>query len=185
MSMRRLYYLANDLRTCELVARSLKEEGISDWNFHVLSRDEIALYQHHIHAAATYHQRDVIYTSERWALAGALIALLVGTVAYVLQPLPWEVSGFSVVLMILVGGLFGAWQGAVAGLSRENYKIAPFREDIAAGRHLVMVDVNEGNRARVREVMTVRFPSVEFRGRDTTFISPFAHPRSEPAPTGR
>ena len=179
--MRRLYYLSNDLHVCGLIAEALKEAGISDWNFHVLSKDEIGLYQHRIHAAATYHQLDVIHSGERWALLGAAVGLLLGALGYLVQPLPWQVDGFDVAMLALVGALFGAWQGAVMGLSRENYKIAPFHDELEAGRHLVMVDVSDRNRARVRELMNLRFPSVEFRGRDSTFIGPFAHSHT-PAP---
>src|SRR5690606_23653461 len=76
--MRRLYYLANDLHVCELIARALKEEGISDWNFHVVSKDGLGLYQHGIHAATAYQELDVLHTGERWGLAGLAIGLGVG-----------------------------------------------------------------------------------------------------------
>jgi hypothetical protein len=182
----RLYYLADDLHACERIGQALKDAGIRDWNFHVLSKDEIGLYQHRIHAATTYQQLDVIHTGQRRGLGGAGVGVLIGALAYAVQPLPWEVDGFAVALIALAGGLFGAWQGAVAGLSRENYKIAPFHDDLEAGRHLLMVDVSDKNRARVREIMNVRFPSAEFRGRDTTLIGPFAnHHTPAPGSTGR
>jgi hypothetical protein len=181
VTVRRLYYLANDLHICELVAQALKEEGISDWNFHVLSKDEIGLYQRRIHAATAYQQLDVIHTGERWGIAGAAVGLAAGGLAHLLQPLPWEVDLFAVALIALAGGLFGAWQGALAGLSRQSYKIARFRDDLDARRHLVMVDVGEHNRARVREIMNVRFPSVEFCGGDSTWIGPFTSNHT-PAP---
>lgn len=171
--MRRLYYLADDLHTCERVAAELAEAGIGDWHFHVLSRDEIGLYQHRVHAAATYHRFDVLPTGQRWALGGALLGLLVGGAAYLAQPLPWTVSPAGVAVMVLLGAVLGAWPGALRGLTRPNYKIRRFQGEVEAGRHLLMVDVNERNRARVRELMSVRFPSVEFRGRDTTYLAPF------------
>jgi len=184
--VRRLYYLADDLHICELVAQSLKEEGISDWNFHVLSKDQLGLYQRRLHAANTFQQRDVVHTGERWGIVGVLVGLAVGSLAWLLQPLPWQVDVFAVVLIVVIGGLFGAWQGALAGLSRQNYKIARFHDDLEARRHLVMVDVGEHNRARVREIMNVRFPSVEFCGGDTTWISPFAaSPVALPGVAGR
>lgn len=174
--MRRLYYLTDDLHICECIAAMLREAGIRDWNFHVMSKDEIGLYQHRVHAATTYQQSDVVHTGERHGLIGTAAGAAIGALAYLLQPFP--VDGLAVLLMTLAGGLFGAWQGAVAGLSRDNYKIAPFRDDLDAGRHLIMVDVGEHNKARVRELMSVRFPSVTFCGRDTTLISPFVrrHP---------
>lgn len=183
--MRRLYYLTNDLHVCGLIAEALKEEGIGDWNFHVVSKDGLGLYQHGIHAATAYQELDVVHTGERWGLAGLAIGLAFGALLYLLQPLPWAVDGFAVALIALAGGLFGCWQGALAGLTRRNYKITAFEPDLEARRHLVMVDVRERNRARVRELMSSRFPSVEFRGGDSPWISPFGVPRlAAPDPAG-
>ncbi|HEX7037664.1 MAG TPA: hypothetical protein VF210_17980 [Pseudomonadales bacterium] len=179
--MQRLYYLANDLHVCELIAQTLKEEGIGDWNFHVVSKDGLGLYQHGIHAATAYQELDVVHTGERWGLAGLAIGLGVGALLYLVQPLPWAVDGFAVALIAVIGALFGCWQGALAGLNRRSYKIRAFEPDLEARRHLVMVDVRERNLERMRELMNERFPSVEFRGGDSPWISPFGTPRL-PAP---
>lgn len=172
--MKRLYFVAEDVDTCERVAEALHSEGIREGNFHVLAKDETGLYQHHVRSATTYQQLDVIHTGERWGLVGAGVGLAVGLVAWFTQALPWGVEPFTVVLMAMVGGLFGAWQGGMVGLSRENYKIAPYHEDIEAGRYLIMVDVDGGDRSRVREIMNMGFPEVRYRGRDSTFINPLA-----------
>ncbi|MEQ8857118.1 MAG: hypothetical protein RIC56_00590 [Pseudomonadales bacterium] len=172
--MRRLYYLADELHVCQQVERSLRECGLRDSDFHVVSRDEIGLYQHRIHSATAYQRLDVVPAGERWALTGAAVGALVGLFAMTVQPLAWPIDGLTVLLLILVGALFGAWRGALIGLSRDCYKIARFADDLAAGRHLLMVDVNDRNRSRVRALMSVRFPSVAFCGRDSTLIGPFA-----------
>lgn len=176
--MKRLYYLADNLHTCQRVALMLREAGVSRHNFHVISKDEIGLYLHRIHAASVYQQHDVVHSGERCALAGGAAGALLGVIVYVVQPLPWALDGSAVLVLILAGALAGAWQGALSGLSRDSYKIAPFRPQLDAGRHLIMVDVGDHNRSRVRELMSVRFPSVEFSGRDSTLITPF--PRSRP-----
>jgi len=174
--MRRLYYLADDLETTRRVSDALHAEGIRDWNFHVLAKDEAGLYQHRIHAATTYHQLDVIHTGERWGFLGAGIGLTVGLACYLLQPLPWVVDELAVILITVVGALFGAWQGGMVGLTRENYQLAPFHDDIDSGRYLIMVDVQPESRAHVREVMNMRFPEVQRGGSSSTFINPLERP---------
>jgi hypothetical protein len=176
-TMRRLYYLADDLETTRLVSEALHAEGIRDWNFHVLARDEAGLYQHSIHAATTYQQLDVIHTGERWAVGGAVIAGIAAAFCYYVQPFPFEVDTLAAVLFTLLGGFFGAWQGGMVGLSRENYKIAPFHDDIDAGRYLIMVDVQKEMRARVRELMNIRFPQVQRAGSSSTIINPLDRPQ--------
>lgn len=182
--MRRLYYLADDLRTCQQMAGALREEGVRAGNFHVLSKDAEGLVRHHIQAATPWQQLDVVRTSERWGLAGLGVGAVAGLLALMTQPAPWPVTGMDVVLIMLVGGLFGAWRGALAGRSREHYKIAPFHDDLEAGRHLVMVDVDDHTKPLVRELMNLSFPQVEFRGRDTTVVTPFATSRT-PRPAAR
>lgn len=170
--MRRLYYLSDDLHTCQRIGEMLAEFGIREWNFHVLSRDEIGLYQHRVHAAATYHRLDVVPVGERWAIGGALLGLALAGSGHLAGLLPWS-NGVPLLVVMAIGALVGGWSGALRGLFRDNYKIARFRAPIDAGRHLVMIDVGERNRTQVREHMTVRFPSVEFCGRDTTYMTPF------------
>ncbi|MCB1686370.1 MAG: hypothetical protein R3E82_18040 [Pseudomonadales bacterium] len=174
--MRRLYYIADSLETTKAISETLHDEGITDWNFHVVARNESGLYQHHIHSANTYQQLDIIHTGERWAMIGACVGFTVGMALYLADALPWAPSGMTVVLCTLVGAFFGAWQGGMVGLSRENYKLEPFHHEIEAGRYLIMVDVNDRTRARVREIMNMGFPNVRFCGKDTTLINPFKRP---------
>jgi len=170
--MRRLYYLADDIETTKAVSEALHREGIRDWNFHVLAKDELGLYAHHIHSATAYQQLDIVHTGERYAIAGAAIAFAIGLACYFTQPLPWETNALTVALMTLLGGFFGAWQGGMVGLKRESYKVAPFHEDIEAGRYLIMVDVQKRNRAQVRELMNMQFPRVKRGGSTSTLINP-------------
>jgi hypothetical protein len=174
--MQRLYYLAADVDTTQRVSDALHEEGIGDWNFHVLAKDEAGLYTHHVHSATTYQQLDIIRTGQRWGLAGGGIGLGIGLVCYALQPLPWESNALTVALMALIGGLFGAWQGGMIGLTRESYKIAPFHDDIEAGRYLIMVDVKREHRTQIRELMDLKFPMVQRCGSSSTFINPLDRP---------
>ncbi len=170
--MRRLYYLAKDLETTKTISDTLQAEGIRNWNFHVLAKDEEGLYQHHIHKATTYQQLDVVRSGERWALFGGGVGLLFGFLVYFTEVLPWTVDGLTVFLTTLVGSLFGAWQGAMMGLSRESYKIESFHDAIESGRYLIMVDVQRENKTRVREIMSLRFLDVQFCGKDTITINP-------------
>jgi len=176
--MKRLYYLAEDLETTKTVAAVLRAEGIRNWNFHVLAKDEAGLYQHHIHRATTYQQLDIVRGGERWALAGGAVGLLIGMAVYFTEVLPWVVDGLTVFLTTLVGSLFGAWRGAMLGLARESYKIESFHDEIEAGRYVIMVDVRGENKPQVREIMSLGFPKVRFCGRDTVTINPLKRPEA-------
>lgn len=169
--MKRLYYLADNLDTADEVARALHDEGIRDWNFHVLSKDEAGLYKHHLHAATPLHHRDLIRTGER----GALLGLVAGMSAAVFSALLLEMSSLHTVMVfaiaVVLPTLFGAWLGGLIGLSTENHKIARFHDDIEFGRALLMIDVKPVHEHRIRELM--RLFAVRESGEDTTIIMPF------------
>ena len=48
---------------------------------------------------------------------------------------------------------------------------------IFTNKRLIMVDVHQESKARVREIMNMGFPRVRFCGKDSTFINPFKSPR--------
>ncbi len=171
--MRRLYYIADDLPTTQAISETLHDEGITDWNFHVVARDEGGLYRHHIHSATPIQQLDIVHTGERFAMIGAIVGLAAGTAAYFGAGLTMP----AVIVITLVAALFGAWLGGMVGLSRENYKLEPYHDEIEAGRYLIMVDVQTESKARVREIMNMGFPRVRFCGKDSTFINPFKRPQ--------
>ena len=169
--MKRLYYLADSLDTADDVARALHNEGISDWNFHVLSKDEAGLYKHHLHAATPLHQRDLIRTGER----GALLGFCVGMAAAIFSATLLELASVHTMIVfsiaLILPTLFGAWLGGLIGLSTENHKITRFHDDIEAGRALLMIDVKRSHEDRIRELMQLF--AVQTGGEDTTVIVPF------------
>ena len=76
-----------------------------------------------------------------------------------------------------VGLCFGAWEGGMIGLSRENYKIERFHDDIEAGHYLIMVDVSRQQRPLVKELMNFDFPQVPYRGGGTRGINILDNPK--------
>ena len=142
-----------------------------------ISRDMAGLYRHHIHAATPYQQRDLVHTGVRWSLVAGVVGLVVSAVLKSFQPLPVNIDWTMVALFTLICGCFGAWVGGMIGLSRENYKLAPFHDHLVAGKTLVLVDVPQAQMAETQRLMRERFPMVAFLASDSTFINPLEHPR--------
>ena len=82
----------------------------------------------------------------------------------------------GILVWTLGGGLLGGWAGCLMGLARENYKLAPYHEELEAGRYLIMVDVKKRSRHRVGEIMSMGFPRVRHCGADSTMTNPFSKP---------
>jgi hypothetical protein len=174
--MQRLYYIANDADEARRVQDALQQCGISNWNFHAIARDEAGLAVRKVHSATLYQQLDVVHSGERWAIVGAGVAFGVAALAWSLGVIPWTFSYAQLALATIVGGMFGAWQGGMVGMSRENYKIGRFHDDIDAGRVLLLVDVRAAEVQDVRTLMREDFGHVREGGSDSTFINPLASP---------
>lgn len=174
--MQRLYYIADDVETTRRVSDALHADGITDHHFHVVSRDEAGLYTHRVHSANTFQQLDVLHTGERFALLGAGVGLVLVMVLAATEPFGFAPGLFTGGAITLVGGLFGAWEGGMIGLTREHYKLAPYHHDLEAGRYLIMVDVQRAQEEDLRGLMRGCFPEVRAAGEDSTIVNPFATP---------
>lgn len=167
--MKRFYYLTSHIDSAEQIAEDMHKEGITDWNFHVLSKDKTGLYKRHVNSANYYQEFDLVHSALRGTIIGVVTGLAVAlTVNYF--------SGYaalSMPLLLLIGALFGAWLGGLLGLSHENYKIARFHEEIEAGKYLIMLDVHKDEEATIRSVMHRHHPEAVMSGEDTTLINPF------------
>lgn len=172
--MKRLYYLTYDIDVAESVSKSLHANGISDWNFHVLSKDEAGIQKHHLHAATPIHQLDILRSGERGFFYGVMLAIV--TIVLVDQLTSWfEMFGLLGVLGIAAMTIgFSTWIGGFIGMQTENYKIRRFHDVIEHGGYLLMVDVTPKQKASI-EILLMNQHGVSKAGEDTTLVTPFHH----------
>ncbi len=176
--MKRLYYLTDNIDSAEQISNDLHAAGITDWNFHVLSKDEAGLYKRHIHTANYVQKLDIVRNAERGALLGLLAAIFM--VAYIRSSETFGENPGGMFYMAIIGfiTLFGAWAGGLSGIARENRKITCYHDDIEAGKFLIMIDVKAGKEDEVRGLMTRNHPEAQFKRIGSTFINPFKFARA-------
>lgn len=173
--MKRLYYLTKNINIAERVSDRLHEEGITDWNFHVLGKDKANVIRHHLHSATPLQELDIIRSGERGVLGGFLVGILATCAIAFLTPIGESMTFGIQAATVLLFSFFGAWLGGLVGVSTENYKIRRFHNDIEAGYFLLMVDVTHDQKRFVREVID-EFDQIKEAGEDSTFSSPFDEP---------
>jgi len=167
--MTRIYYLLNTLNEADSLSDMLHQNGIADWQFHVLAKDEDGLYQHHLHRANFLQKRDVVHSGERGALIGGAVGLYLS-----LFVLPWSISSTALLASIMATMFtIGVLVGAVLGNSHENYKIARFHADLEQGRLLIMLDVRKFQYDEVMSLMQQKYPKLKTVGKDSIFSNPF------------
>lgn len=167
--MKRLYYLAPSLNSVDKISADLHEQGISDWRFHIISKDESGLHRHHLHSATTLQRTDLVRYVERGIIVGVLLGLcFIVPLAYLEEFTLNAWLAISVFCMI-----FGAWTGGVGGITQENYKIRRFHDEIEKGFYLIMVDTKKQDEERVQRIMAVWHPEASLQGHSSTHINPF------------
>ncbi|MEH6651693.1 MAG: hypothetical protein V7707_16865 [Motiliproteus sp.] len=176
--MTRHYFIADSLNTTEQVSELLHQQlQINDSHFHVLSRDNNGLKEHHLHPANLLQQRDLIHGATMGAITGLVIGLGLFCSA-VLTMAFWTDTSETIKNAVFIGSiilpiLLGAGVGALFGLTQENYKISRFHNALESGQHLLMVDADETRQVAIRRALTPY--NLVHAGTDTpTLIVPLA-----------
>jgi hypothetical protein len=182
--MKCLYYVAPELDSTAQVAEDLHDVGIDDFFVHVIAKDESGLKKRHIHAGNYLETLDFV----REGFLGAAIGLFAGVIGCILldhfgpfENIPW----FVYVALCGVATLFGAWEGGLIGVEKENKKLERFHEDIEAGRFLILIYARRDQESVVRHMMSRRHPEAEFAGVDSHFVNPFTSVRRRRTPGDR
>ncbi len=174
--MKCLYYVAPTLKSTLDISDDLHAVGINDFFVHVVSRDETGLKQHQIHSSNYLETLDLI----RDGLIGAVLGFLAGLLGvWALQY--FDALGPKIHVPMLVNyaivatvTLFGAWEGGLIGIATEHKKIARFRDDLDAGKYLILIYVLLIKEPAVRAMMSERHPEATFAAADRQFINPFS-----------
>ncbi len=169
--MKRLYFLTDSLDSAEAISTDVHNIGVSDWNFHVMSRNEAGLYKRHIHSSTVYQDNNVVRQAERGGLIGGLIGAVLVVVSNFSPSM--ELSIGATLGLILFFMFAGSWFGGFIGIQQENYKVRKFHDALEQGRYLVMIDVKASELHRVEEMMVQKHSEAQHGGVGSTLILPF------------
>jgi len=174
--MKRLYYITGDIDAADSISRTLHEAGISDWNFHVLSKDKAGLNTHSIHSTTPFHERDIVRSGERGALIGAVLGLSAALILTAINVIPTSGMGYvAMAALVFVCTMHGAWAGGMFGIQTENYKVKQFHEELEEGQYLLMIDVMPTDEQTILKLMSLCHEAIPM-GNDSTVITPFGKP---------
>lgn len=177
--MKRLYYLTESMESTEGISNDLHKAGVTDWNFHVVSKHrEGGLYRRHIHSANLFHKSDIIHSAERGVVVGFASGLLASWLLSVVPVFGETISGGTALSVIIFGVLLGGWLGGFVGIQTENYKLRRFHDKIEEGYFLILVDVEVGQEEMVREVMERKHQEAEYVVSGSSIVTPFHEPKS-------
>ena len=150
--MQRHYFISDDLDDLELVEQQLENQGVTTPQIHVLSNDDSGLEEHHLHKVEAVLKKDVVHGTELGAVVGVIAAAAVLAIAYysgLTETYTWVPAIF--LSIILLG--FCTWEGGLIGIQKPHVDFERFEDDLAAGKHVLFVDVDADQEATLQAVI--------------------------------
>ncbi len=161
--MLRHYYVSDDLDELEVVENDLEKNGFTKPQIHVLSENDAEVDIHHLHKVSSVLKQDVIHSTQMGALIGALAAMLLLLLVYILA---WHTSPagwlpFIFLAIIILG--FCTWEGGFIGIQKPNVNFERFQNLLHKGKSVLFVDVYPSQEVALANVMKSH-PKIEMSG---------------------
>jgi len=150
--MKRHYYISNSLDELEAIERELEAEGVTIPQIHVLSEDDAGVEQHRLHQVEAVLKKDVVHGTERGALIGAAAAAIVLLLCW-LSGITEAYSWIPAIFLAVVVLGFCTWEGGLIGIQESHVEFKRFQRELAAGQHVLFVDIDPGQEPVLRRVV--------------------------------
>ena len=162
--MRRLFFLAPDVRHARDLVDSLLLARVPENHIHVLAREGTPLED--LPEAGIAQRSDLIPALERGAAVGGVTGGLAGLVAMAIPGMAIIPAGGIVFALIAAGALVGGWTSSMVGVRVDSSRLTRFKEAIALGQILVMADVPHEHAQDVQQRVVASQPAILSEGMD-------------------
>jgi hypothetical protein len=162
---RRIYWLMPDLVSARQAMHDLVQARVEVARLHFAAAEGADLGG--LHEANIWQTSDVVHAAKNGLLIGCGLGALVGLLAATVYPmfegdLAWELSA----ILVLLGGLMGAWSASMVGISIPSQRLARFEGALAAGQILLMADLPQGRVQEIEALLASAHPEAHFEGED-------------------
>jgi len=168
-----LYYLAPTLEATHKISDDLHSAGLKDFFLHVIAKDESGLEREHIHSSNYLETLDIMRDGFIGAAIGAVGGMIAAALLHFFEPFGPDIPRYVFFVLVGVATMFGAWEGGLTGIARENKNLRRFHHDIEAGKYLILVYARREQGAHVRAMMRARHPEAELVAVNKHFVNPF------------
>jgi hypothetical protein len=172
--MKCIYYLTSTLESSRKISDDLHRAGIGDWFIHFLSRDDSGLKREKLHSSNYLERLDILRYGLLGAVLGFVCGLIVAVIVAQIRPFGEDVPAVAYYAIVVISTLFGSWEGGLTGIATENKKLSVFHDDLAAGKHLIMIYARKAMEDTVKSAMAACHPEAKLVAVDPLFYNPFA-----------
>jgi hypothetical protein len=135
----RCVFSTPDLIAARAAMSAAKQSGIDERDISLVAREDIELEQIPDHLMQG--RNDFYPAALRGGACGGGTGLLLGLVAVTVPPLGVTLAGAAAIT--LAGAVFGCWIGELVGFEVPDVVSRKFKNEIAAGRILVVIDARK------------------------------------------
>ena len=160
----RIYWLLPDPTSARQVMDALLLARIEHRHLHFMARGGVDLSG--LHEASALQSSDLI-SSAQWGLCiGTALGAAAGAVFAVSAVLEESAKPAVVVMLAVIGALFGAWTASLIGSSIPSRRLKRFMPAIEQGEILLMADVPHGRVQDVKVLLDTTYPDAHFEGHE-------------------
>lgn len=151
--MKRYYFVTDNLPQLLAVEESLKQEGITPLQMHLLSDEDAELERHGLQSqnVDSLFRNDITRSLLSGFIVGLCAVALILGLGYALDT-DGAVNWWLLVLFSLIALGFCTWEGGMLGIHRPNRRFKKFVNYLRSGKHLFFVDIHPGQEAIVERV---------------------------------
>lgn len=160
---RRIYWLLPNVASARKTMDDMLLARIEERHMHFVGREDIDLSG--LHAANLLQTSDVVRAAQMGAMLGAVVgALAGGMVAWTLPLTEGPPQWWLVVVLALVGAVFGTWASSMIGVSTPSQRLKRFEPAIEKGQILLMLDVPRGRVEEIESRLQALHPEARLEG---------------------
>ena len=135
----RCVFSTSDLTAARTAMAAAQEAGIDDRDISLVAREDIELERIPDHLMQG--RNDFYPAALRGGACGGGTGLLLGLIAVAVPPLGVTLAGAAAITV--AGAVFGSWIGELVGFEVPDVVSRKFKDEIAAGRILVVLDASK------------------------------------------
>jgi hypothetical protein len=145
---RRIYWLLPDVASARRTMDDMLLARVDERHLHFVAREDMDISG--LHEANILQTSDVVRAAQVGAIVGAVTGAAAGGLLAWYLPASGEPPRWGlIVLLAVVGAVFGIWASSMIGVSTPSQRLRRFESAIEQGQILLMVDVP---RSRVEEI---------------------------------
>lgn len=164
--LKRLYYVLPDVYHATHMFHDLLLAQVEARHVHVIAKEGTDLGD--LPEAGINQRTDVLHGAGQGILYGGITGGVIGLYVYSFPPEGMAVSLVAILLMALLGAIFGTWAASLIGLDVPNTQLEKFQADIDRGKVLVMVDVPRRDMDRIKSIISKQDPYAVANGMEPT-----------------